>query len=43
MDGINKASLISVMESPRGPPKVEESVIMVDYFNPNKNKANELK
>ena len=40
---MNKASVISIQDvSPKGPPKVEESVIMVDYFNPDMQRMKQL-
>lgn len=42
-DCLNKASVISIQDvSPKAPPKVEESVIMVDYFNPDMKRMKQL-
>lgn len=38
---LHKASVISIQDfTPKQAPKVEESVIMVDYFNPTKQQKN---
>lgn len=40
---LHKASVISIQDvTPKGPPKVEESVVMVDYFNPDHKQLSQL-
>jgi len=40
---LHKASVISIQDvTPKGTPKVEESVVMVDYFNPNQKQLSQL-
>ena len=42
-NNVHKASVISIQDlTPKGPPKVEESIIMVDYFNPDKKQLSKL-
>lgn len=40
---MHKASIISIQDlTPKGQPKIEQSVVMVDYFNPDKKQLSKL-